>query len=122
MRNIKDEVSIPFKREGTFRLKIISVGRSRRALRFNSLQAGRHIQTQRVPCTEAGERGMFQFPSSGKAHSDKGESNANFSFELFQFPSSGKAHSDKTEDPNDPKSNPKGFNSLQAGRHIQTPR
>ena len=41
-----ERVSIPFKREGTFRLITAVYGQCVINIRFNSLQAGRHIQTR----------------------------------------------------------------------------
>ena len=89
-------VSIPFKREGTFRpeAKVMqgsgsllefqfpsngkahsdrqTLIRRRQTLirRFNSLQTGRHIQTYYLVCHDHLPRIRFQFPSNGKAHSD----------------------------------------------------
>ena len=69
---------------------------------FNSLQTGRHIRT----CKNAKifrdfrESIGFQFPSNGKAHSDKIESETYLlkKEEKFQFPSNGKAHSDESKE------------------------
>ena len=62
-------VSIPFKREGTFRLFAAALT---------------------IPY-----KTLFQFPSNGKAHSDDNEKSASRVRDvLFQFPSNGKAHSD----------------------------
>ena len=107
---------------------------------FNSLQAGRHIQTGGPGVTGWCQIYLFQFPSSGKAHSDLCLVSLLFRVPVsipfkregtfrpatltrsekttkFQFPSSGKAHSDSSAAHRTP-----GFcfNSLQAGRHIQT--
>ena len=114
------KVSIPFKREGTFR----------RTLEV----ALREIDVM-----------MFQFPSNGKAHSDphqarnggridKGFNSLQtgrhiqtltrkerllFMLKKFQFPSNGKAHSDFVLTAS-VFAAPSCFNSLQTGRHIQT--
>ena len=67
--DVANKVSIPFKREGTFR-------HSKPWLNFNflksfnSLQTGRHIQTQKRSRAATGFGSGFQFPSNGKAHSD----------------------------------------------------
>ena len=63
-------VSIPFKREGTFRQGTVD--------------------------WETVEQNVFQFPSNGKAHSDPSSPQAKRTSarQWFQFPSNGKAHSD----------------------------
>ena len=111
-----EKVSIPFKREGTFR---------------------------RCKCIIKTLRMEFQFPSNGKAHSDgetvifNDQSKCFNSLQTgrhiqtitmfkytharypFQFPSNGKAHSD-AYDPSNAGHVVRCFNSLQTGRHIQT--
>ena len=62
-------VSIPFKREGTFRLRRYTADPRAKGSGFNSLQTGRHIQTAIMSAT-MDEEVRFQFPSNGKAHSD----------------------------------------------------
>ena len=112
-------VSIPFKREGTFR------------------------QAQ-VPYSAPAPSYLFQFPSNGKAHSDGRQDLPKNGGALFQFPSNGKAHSDATATggqyapgvlvsipfkregtfrqfgPIEGLFSWVSFNSLQTGRHIQT--
>ena len=61
-------VSIPFKREGTFRLTF-SDHSCGMVLSFHSLQTGRHIQTVGFRICPR-NRVLFPFPSNGKAHSD----------------------------------------------------
>ena len=87
--------------------------------RFNSLQTGRHIQTNKLiyPTRMASQ---FQFPSNGKAHSDSSNTIVENTYLKFQFPSNGKAHSDSTVLIGDTATVSFGFNSLQTGRHIQT--
>ena len=89
-------VSIPYEREGTFR-QIVHFTQifKYHHKSFNSLRTGRHIQTG---LTINNVRGgiVFQFPTSGKAHSD-------MVGRLYVTPRN-------------------GFNSLRAGRHIQTKR
>ena len=67
-----ERVSIPYEREGTFRLsstKRSSCVRSQRC--FNSLRTGRHIQTFMSVCVDYCTNYLeFQFPTNGKAHSD----------------------------------------------------
>ena len=86
------KVSIPFKREGTFRHLTRGTG----TLQFS----------------------QFQFPSNGKAHSDVAEFWMSKYTESFKFPSNGKAHSDPG--PGNTPQKQRSFNSLQTGRHIQT--
>ena len=72
-----------------------------RMLSFNSLQTGRHIQTPTcdtlLPDPRMSSR-RFQFPSNGKAHSDRFRNHLSRAVSRysrrFQFPSNGKAHSD----------------------------
>ena len=87
-------VSIPYEREGAFRLFREDMGRRKAGGHsFNSLRAGRGIQTGLIVRFFSLE--MFQFPTSGKGHSDKKPSTApNFQKRKFQFPTSGKGHSD----------------------------
>ena len=87
-------VSIPFKREGAFK-DSTRHGRVRfQIIRFNSLQAGRGVQS--VDVTVRGNLTVivFQFPSSGKGRSK----NRTLRYwkhtePSFQFPSSGKGRS-----------------------------
>ena len=115
-------VSIPYEREGTFRPGTANE-RKPNGWSFNSLRTGRHIQTRifyslyfhLIPVSIPYEREgtfrrkedsesncrrdvrEFQFPTNGKAHSDKqGRWNAATRPECwFQFPTNGKAHSDR---------------------------
>ena len=65
-------VSIPFKRESTFK-------------------QATHICCRALPC-------VFQFPSNGKAHLNDNVDNKKEQQNLFQFPSNGKAHlNDETQ-------------------------
>ena len=163
------KVSIPFKREGTFRQEVVEANSAnadafqfpsngkahsdpvaasaavkcklsfnslqtgrhiqtdtgvtfKGGLSFNSLQTGRHIQTKWRELTNETESDWFQFPSNGKAHSDNhGSGNTKMSSpSLFQFPSNGKAHSDRLISPLRVAGLNSSFNSLQTGRHIQT--
>ena len=63
-------VSIPFKREGTFRLQEYGSDQVNTTLSFHSLQTGRHIQTHITPTVDL-QGTKFPFPSNGKAQADK---------------------------------------------------
>ena len=82
-------VSIPFKREGVFKV-VADTSEEERDECFNSLQAGRGVQRD-FPDKSNGRGGSFQFPSSGKGcskvhyHGNVYRING-----MFQFPSSGK--------------------------------
>ena len=145
LRSGDSMVSIPFKREGTFRLLSMCVLATIVTNGFNSLQTGRHIQTFKSTDSTSPYAGRFQFPSNGKAHSDTVRvSDDNFqegfnslqtgrhiqTYEKkicfvrnfgsgFQFPSNGKAHSDCLRVWRWMRKS-ESFNSLQTGRHIQT--
>ena len=93
-RHLWVNVSIPFKREGTFRHFTIRPEKTSMGERFNSLQTGRHIQTFLCRPIWQEPKGRFQFPSNGKAHSDPTLLVLDESLVAFQFPSNGKAHSD----------------------------
>ena len=89
-------VSIPFKREGTFRLAIhsnfLNIG-----FGFNSLQTGRHIQTRflmKKACTYI--EVSIPFKREGTFR-QKIWSFFMVKYKLFQFPSNGKAHSDRPQ-------------------------
>ena len=121
MKTNQHRVSIPFKREGTFRL----------------------VTDPEFAPTEGD---MFPFPSNGKAHSDDGWHNSSSgsrkvsipfkregsfrpvttltsSVQLkFPFPSNGKAHSDAQVTSKVAEHDNHGFHSLQTGRLIQTMR
>ena len=88
-------VSIPYEREGTFR-RLNNPLDCR--LRFRE----------------------FQFPTNGKAHSDRGKRSPIGARSKFQFPTNGKAHSDSTPASSADRAYDPGFNSLRTGRHIQT--
>ena len=138
-------VSIPFKREGTFRhtlfhLTILSIFLV--SIPFKREGTFRPERSNSSLCYDP----AFQFPSNGKAHSDsamvssitsaavatvsipfKREGTfrhsdtrwlARLDTAKFQFPSNGKAHSDKESIMKNQKQ--RRFNSLQTGRHIQT--
>ena len=62
-------VSIPYEREGTFRRNQAQPEEAVEEQGFNSLRAGRDIQTNRDQKTAYNLPG-FQFPTSGKGHSD----------------------------------------------------
>ena len=109
-------VSIPFKREGISKVRILLTGMSEKKC-FNSLQTGRHIQ--RCVATTRGMRWIvsipfkregiykvifkistqsqvhvFQFPSNGKAYPkcDNHGDHRVVALKKFQFPSNGKAY------------------------------
>ena len=88
-----DRVSIPFKREGTFRhalLRVLLVPYPSVSIPFKREGTFRLIArfNQLLCCS-------FQFPSNGKAHSDpRGCWSLRVRDHSFQFPSNGKAHSD----------------------------
>ena len=115
-------VSIPFKRERTFRQHSRNFTYMERPDGFDSLQTGKHIQTgEQQVCPNGNRRNEFRFPSNGKAHSDIGIPVvllAGFGFDSlqtgkhiqtsppppprgryneFRFPSNGKAHSDTVD-------------------------
>ena len=139
-------VSIPFKREGTFRhtLEVYWVW-SEFGEGFNSLQTGRHIQTYPSTVTLLREHcvsipfkreGTFRHEIVAGDNADAGvivsipfKREGTFrptlpttdlieNQTLFQFPSNGKAHSDCSIILSS--SMICSFNSLQTGRHIQT--
>ena len=92
------------------------------SISFNSLQAGRGVQSCTRNCFY-GNSLRFQFPSSGKGRS-KGAKERRKEVrneKLFQFPSSGKGRSKNDcharKHPGDGRV---GFNSLQAGRGVQS--
>ena len=89
-------VSIPFKREGTFRPKKsrISVDIPDPGFQFPS--NGKAHSDKPFSRSLRNPRKMFQFPSNGKAHSDPQHLKycQMNSCSVFQFPSNGKAHSD----------------------------
>ena len=69
-------VSIPYEQEGTFRLLIGDCGAIfEYAPSFNSLRTGRHIQTNSRCRNQWTQLDSFQFPTNGKAHSDRKEKN-----------------------------------------------
>ena len=88
-------VSIPFKREGTWKV----------------CGYGSRAQSQ---------EGRFQFPSNGKVH---GKLNHRFILyycvSWFQFPSNGKVHGKKKEQNIHQEHTGTGFNSLQTGRYME---
>ena len=89
------KVSIPFKREGTFRHLCCPLSKPFGSVSIPFKREGTFRQfAKKQKCAAADIK--FQFPSNGKAHSD-------FLFALTV----------KSE-------NAEGFNSLQTGRHIQT--
>ena len=90
-------------------------------IRFNSLQAGKPIQTSSTSITPSPQK-LFQFPSSGKAYSNYTKLFQSGKWMLwFQFPSSGKAYSNLTSLMRTYKKLIRlCFNSLQAGKPIQT--
>ena len=109
---------------------------------FNSLQTGKHIQSDYTDWGRAGSQ-KFQFPSNGKAYPKKPMtpkcfSNIGFNSlqtgkhiqreerkfqpgntgKVFQFPSNGKAYP-KGVDFGRAEAQGLSFNSLQTGKHIQ---
>ena len=111
-------VSIPFKRESLFKHDAAKHRAERAKEGFNSLQAGKPIQTKSCKIMVVSVTLKFQFPSSGKAYSNLLLMMLQILLQLFQFPSSGKAYSNGIK-------LHRGlattcFNSLQAGKPIQT--
>ena len=86
--------------------------------RFNSLQAGRGVQSE-VCCLAGWLLCLFQFPSSGKGRSKVLINMDGLTPDEFQFPSSGKGRS-KTQNVEFFCQIKQGFNSLQAGRGVQS--
>ena len=91
-------VSIPFNREGTFRLEHYTEHVTRSA-GFHSLQTGRHIQTRRWRVlTIPGYKQSFHSLQTGR-HIQTGVSATTITEVLrrFPFPSNGKAHLDSED-------------------------
>ena len=63
-------------------------------LGFNSLQTGKHIQSENAVTISGGSTGLFQFPSNGKTYTKSGFCIFFLCLNgtLFQFPSNGKAY------------------------------
>ena len=137
-------VSIPFKREGISKaLKVLQV--PRQSAGFNSLQTGRHIQSQRnhILQGDSWDDVSIPFKREGISKEHGSQPCAGDGCDVFQFPSNGKAYPKCiTEDINnseqilvsipfkregiskDPFTKRLvetlwSFNSLQTGRHIQ---
>ena len=88
-------VSIPFERESVFRPIRASHEVAVRHLSFNSLRAGKCVQTHIHGTSRYRHPRWFQFPSSGKVCSDLLNTNhGERGHPKFQFPSSGKVCSD----------------------------
>ena len=85
-------VSIPFKRESTWKASVKTKNKAADNTSFNSLQTGKHMES--VICLSVATTvGVFQFPSNGKAHGKPPEDDESQEVvEKFQFPSNGKAH------------------------------
>ena len=111
------KVSIPFKREGTFRPSRCTKCLKIRRLSFNSLQTGRHIQTQ-PPSSHSTNAESVSIPFKREGTFRPPFPCTYLRRIWFQFPSNGKAHSDHDLRGSNPDHN--SFNSLQTGRHIQT--
>ena len=111
-------VSIPFKRESTFRR--ISQRDHKSYLSFHSLQTGKHIQTRDLPVYIFQHTDEVSIPFKRESTFRR-----NRVFHLpqrqkkFPFPSNGKAHSDFFSAPTLFRSSD-SFHSLQTGKHIQT--
>ena len=110
-------VSIPFKREGSFRHRN-SVFQHPLSLVFQFPSNGK-AHSDSEPMVGSRVVRLFQFPSNGKAHSDSEPMVGSRVVRLFQFPSNGKAHSDKVLKRRKETLSSR-FNSLQTGRLIQT--
>ena len=88
-------VSIPFKRESISKGSRLTVSFSYATMSFNSLQTGKHIQSQLETAEQNKQRVMnkFQFPSNGKAYPKiKWRDPTMTEQRTFQFPSNGKAY------------------------------
>ena len=114
------KVSIPFKREGSFRPKPAEEVDAPEKRGFNSLQTGRHIQTHHygAVCKLKPSQVSIPFKREGSFRLVANANTIGVNY-MFQFPSNGKAHSDEQY-----LKTPVGrfvrFNSLQTGRLIQT--
>ena len=114
------KVSIPYEREGSFRLPISGKVKKSTVTSFNSLRTGRIIQT--LPRRQ-GQRNLqkFQFPTNGKDHSDLQSIPYLTTGSPFQFPTNGKDHSDNGVQMLFYNTDTGwSFNSLRTGRIIQT--
>ena len=63
-------VSIPYEREGIFRLGAEKINDAAPMARFNSLRTGRYLQTKPISPTHPPHPRGFQFPTNGKVSSD----------------------------------------------------
>ena len=91
--SIQSQVSIPFKRESTFKRKIYSCN-DLYLRRFQFPSNGKAHLNYRNPRPKGRQR-RFQFPSNGKAHLNPRQNRCSESpipRVPFQFPSNGKAH------------------------------
>ena len=88
-------VSIPFKRESTWKARMSGISQMSMKKSFNSLQTGKHMERFQGEFTTAGLSDEFQFPSNGKAHGKEWTAGLQYNIQI-------------------------GFNSLQTGKHMES--
>ena len=90
-------VSIPFKRESTWKVSKDPRMGGNHMGSFNSLQTGKHMESNSLTQVFEGNE-TFQFPSNGKAHGKVAKKRKKTTERIkFQFPSNGKAHGKQKE-------------------------
>ena len=119
--NLSQCVSIPFKREGTFRLKGKSWKLVDYSKCFNSLQTGRHIQTEEMNESFRNKIRSFNSLQTGR-HIQTVLPNANGNDKVFKvsIPFKREGTFRRTVPQVFEFTVEESFNSLQTGRHIQT--
>ena len=119
-RNYRLIVSIPFKRESIYKVIVEELNRSTATWSFNSLQTGKHIQSQNENDGLIDIWLSFNSLQTGK-HIQSLYQHAHVvrEHQEFQFPSNGKAYT-KPSKISKRVCTIYSFNSLQTGKHIQS--